>query len=187
MTLVSQSGRAVATTALSLANNSQTLMDLSNDPAFKTALPTGACIGALIVSSSAAVSAIALGDDFGPFYAMPVMAGRTETVPVSAVTPTVTVSAITPEVGSAAGGTSVTVTGFGFAAGASVTVGGIQASAVTFVDSYTLKVTTPAHPATPAADVVVTNPGGDSATLANAFDYEPAPTVIYFNETFENG
>src|SRR5207244_10875849 len=77
MTLVSQSGQAVATTALSLANNSQTLMDLSNDPAFKTALPTGAFIGALIVSSSAPVSVIALGDDFGPFYAMPVMAGRT--------------------------------------------------------------------------------------------------------------
>src|SRR5262249_58223640 len=82
------------------------------------------------------------------------------------------VTSTTPATGPATGGTSVTITGTGFVNGASVSFGGIAASNVAFVNSTTVSATTPAHAGGPA-DVVVTNPGGLTDTLASGFTFRP--------------
>jgi hypothetical protein len=91
-------------------------------------------------------------------------AGLTRTVPGGGFTyfssqPSLT--SISPSNGSIAGGTSVTLTGTNFQAGATVTLGATAASNVTVVNSTTITAKTPSNPAG-AANVVVTNP--DSTT-----------------------
>jgi IPT/TIG domain len=76
---------------------------------------------------------------------------------------------VTPSSGPTTGGTSVTISGSGFATGATVSIGGANASA-TVVGSTTINAITPAH-AAGAVNVVVTNPGGESATLNSGFSY----------------
>jgi MYXO-CTERM domain-containing protein len=81
-----------------------------------------------------------------------------------------TVSVITPNAGPTAGGTRVSVLGNNFADGATVEIGGNMATAVTVVNASTILATTPAGTAG-AADVTVTNPDGESGTLADGFTY----------------
>ena len=83
-----------------------------------------------------------------------------------------TVSGVNPTSGPTAGGTSVTISGTGFAAGATVTFGGTNATGVVVNNSTTITATTPAH-AAGAVDVVVTNSTGQSGTKTNAFTYNP--------------
>ena len=93
--------------------------------------------------------------------------------------PSPTVTSIAPVSGSTAGGTAVAISGTGFLVGATVSLGGTAATGVTVVSSTSITATTPAH-AAGAADVVVTNSGGQSGTLAGGFTYtasNPAPTV----------
>ena len=80
-----------------------------------------------------------------------------------------TVTAISPSTGSTARPTSVTISGTGFVAGATVTVD-VVAVRVTVVNSTTITAIVPAHTAG-HADVVVTNPGGSGGTLTAAFTY----------------
>jgi hypothetical protein len=88
-----------------------------------------------------------------------------------------TVTSITPNSGTINGGTTVTITGTGFLAGATVKLGGTAASAVTVVTGGTITATTPAH-AVGAVSVVVTNTDSQSGTLANGYTYtNPPPTV----------
>ena len=90
-----------------------------------------------------------------------------------------TVSAISPSSGSANGGTAVSITGTGFQAGATVSLGGTAATNVTVVSSTSITATTGAH-AAGAVNVVVTNAAQQSGTLANGYTYiviNPAPTV----------
>src|SRR5688500_13488928 len=79
---------------------------------------------------------------------------------------------VSPSSGPVTGGTSVTITGTGFAAGATVTIGGASAPA-TVVGSTTINAVTPAH-ASGSVTVVVTNPGGQSGSLSNGFVYASA-------------
>jgi len=92
--------------------------------------------------------------------------------------PTPTVSMISPTSGTTGGGTPVTITGTGFLAGASVTLGGTAASNVNVVSTTSITATTAAH-AAGAVNVVVTNMDGQSGTLTNGYTYVsyPAPTV----------
>jgi phosphatidylserine/phosphatidylglycerophosphate/cardiolipin synthase-like enzyme len=95
--------------------------------------------------------------------------------------PAPTVGSITPNSGPTTGGTSVTITGTNFVSGASVSIGGTAATGVSVNSSTSITATTPAH-AAGAANVVVTNPDNQSATLAGGFTYQtppppPAPTV----------
>src|SRR3989449_4290655 len=91
--------------------------------------------------------------------------------------PTPTVSAISPSSGTSSGGTAVTLTGTGFTAGATVSLGGTATTNVTVVSSTSLTATTAAH-AAGAVDVVVTNSDGQSGTLTGGYTYtNPAPTV----------
>ena len=93
------------------------------------------------------------------------------------VVPPPTVTGVSPASGSTNGGTAVTITGTGFAAGATVTIGGTAATGVTVVNSTSITATTPAH-AAGTVGVTVTNTDSQSGTAANAFTYvAPAPTV----------
>jgi hypothetical protein len=90
--------------------------------------------------------------------------------------PAPTVSSVSPNNGSLGGGTPITITGTGFRAGATVTVGGNPATSVNFVSTTTLTAVTPAGSAGAAA-VQVTNPDAQSGALAGGFTYTTAPTV----------
>jgi hypothetical protein len=85
------------------------------------------------------------------------------------------VTSIAPSRGSSTGATSVTILGTGFEAGVTVTFSGTPGNVVVSSPGV-LRATTPAHAAGDVA-VVVTNPGGASATLAQPYSYiqDPAP------------
>jgi hypothetical protein len=75
----------------------------------------------------------------------------------------------------------VTITGSDFLANADVKFGGVAATNVSVASGTTITAVTPARPGGPV-NVSVTNPDGQSATLANGFTYVapppgPAPTV----------
>jgi IPT/TIG domain-containing protein len=92
-----------------------------------------------------------------------------------ATTPVLTT--VSPTSGPTSGGTSVTLTGRNFASGTTVSFGGVAATNTTVVSGTQVKAVTPAH-AEGSVGVVVTNPGGQSATLANGFRFvAPAPIV----------
>ncbi len=97
--------------------------------------------------------------------------------------PPPTVSTVSPNSGSAAGGPSVTITGTGFLAGASVTFGTTAATNIVVVSSTSITARTPAH-AAGAVNLTVTNTDGQSYTLPNAFTYtNPAPSVTSISPT----
>ena len=79
-------------------------------------------------------------------------------------------SGVTPSIGATSGGLGVTISGTDFAAGASVSIGGSPATNVAVVNATSITATTPAH-AAGMADIVVTNPDGQSASLTGAFTY----------------
>jgi hypothetical protein len=81
-----------------------------------------------------------------------------------------TVTAISPTSGTTAGDTSVTITGTGFVSGATVTLGGVPATSVVVGSSTTITAVTGARVAG-TVDVVVTNPGPASGTLASGYTY----------------
>ena len=83
-----------------------------------------------------------------------------------------------PSMGPSSGGTSVTVTGMNFKAGCTATLGGASVGGVGFLSSTQITITTPAG-SPGAATLAVTNPDGQSGTLANAFTYAsfPVPTL----------
>jgi PKD repeat protein len=80
------------------------------------------------------------------------------------------VSSISPPSGATTGQTFVTIRGANFNSAATVQIGGVAATSVTFVDATTLTAVSPAHAAGPV-NVAVTNPGPQTATLTNGFAY----------------
>ena len=93
--------------------------------------------------------------------------------------PAPTVTSIIPNTGTANGGSSVTIAGTGFLAGATVSLGGTSATSVNVTSSTSITATTAAH-AAGAVSVVVTNSDTQSGTLNNGYTYtasNPAPTV----------
>ncbi|MBZ5658676.1 MAG: IPT/TIG domain-containing protein, partial [Acidobacteriia bacterium] len=88
------------------------------------------------------------------------------------------VTSITPNMGTINGGTGVTITGTGFLAGATVSLGGTATTGVTMMSGTSISATTAAHSAG-SVSVVVTNTDGQNGTLTNGYTYtNPAPTVI---------
>jgi hypothetical protein len=91
--------------------------------------------------------------------------------------PAPTATAVSPLSGTTIGGTAVTISGSNFAAGATVTIGGLPASNVVVVNGTSITATTPAH-AAGSVNVTVTNPDSQAATLTNGFTYvSTAPTI----------
>lgn len=81
-----------------------------------------------------------------------------------------TVVAVSPTIGPTEIASEIRVTGTGFQGGATLMLGG-AAARVIGVTSTTITATTTAH-AAGSVDVVVTNPGGPSATLTGAYTFE---------------
>lgn len=99
------------------------------------------------------------------------------TITAGAAAPTVT--GIAPASGSTGGGTNVTITGTGFLAGATVSIGGVAATSVVVSTATTITAVTGAS-AAGTVDVVVTNPGGAAGTKASAYTYVAASTGLRF-------
>jgi hypothetical protein len=97
----------------------------------------------------------------------------TATVTVVVLSTAPTVGAVNPGSGSTAGGTQVTVSGTNFSPGASVTFGGTAATGVSVTSATTITCKTPSHSAG-SVGVQVTNQGGQSGQLSNAFTYTAA-------------
>ena len=97
------------------------------------------------------------------------------------------VSSIAATSGPASGGTSITVTGSNFVNGATVKIGGAAATNVAFVDSGHLTCKTPALGAGALYDVVVTNPGNSSGTLAKGWlaDFTDVPQAFLYHNAIE--
>jgi len=87
----------------------------------------------------------------------------------------IVVTAITPTNGKQAGGNRGSITGSGFLAGATVTIGSIPATDV--VVSSTLIIFTIPPGAAGAKDVIVTNSDGQKKTLRGGYTYNPFPTI----------
>ena len=104
--------------------------------------------------------------------------------------PAPTVASVAPTSGTASGGTPITITGTGFLAGATVSLGGTAATNVVVSSGTTITATTPAH-AAGAVNVVVTNTDAQAGTLANGYTYNPvgnpAPTVTSVAPTSRHG
>ena len=98
------------------------------------------------------------------------------------LTPVVT--SITPSSGSIAGGTTVAVNGANFAAGATVTFGGVNTT-LTFESDRRVTAVTPAAPAS-TVGVTLTNPGGRTSTLAGAFTYLATSTTPITEAILQN-
>ena len=95
--------------------------------------------------------------------------------------------AIAPSTGPTTGGTAVTITGTGFSAGATVKLGGTNATNVTVASSTSITATTPAHTAG-VKDVQVTNTDNQSGTLTSGFTYTstPSETVLLADDFNDN-
>ena len=84
------------------------------------------------------------------------------------------VSAVQPNEGLESGGMLAMLTGSGFEEGATVMIDGANAPAVTVASSHVIVFTIPAGEAG-AANLTVTNPNGDDATLPDGFTYTAVP------------
>ncbi len=84
--------------------------------------------------------------------------------------PALSIGYLSPATGPASGGTTATVRGSGFEAGATTSVGGAGAS-TTFIDSNTLQITIPPG-SVGGARVLIQNPGGTTYSLDAGFTYQ---------------
>ncbi len=113
----------------------------------------------LLVAAWAVVALASCGGDEGPNNPTPNPGNQTPTV-----------SAVAPASGTTLGGTTVTITGTNFAAGATVTIGGTPASDVAVQGPTSLTARTSQHASGPG-DVVVTV-GSRSGMLPGGFRFE---------------
>ena len=104
------------------------------------------------------------GADLGPTW------GPGDLPPANADGPGIL--ALDPPVAATSGGSLISVTGVGLEPGSVIAIGGKDAPVVEFLDSRTMTVAAPSHPAG-TTDVVVTNPDGRSARLPAGFRYDP--------------
>jgi hypothetical protein len=94
------------------------------------------------------------------------------------IAPAPILTTVSPTSGASAGGTSVTITGENFASGATVIFGGTAATSVVVASATRIAANTPPH-VEGSVNVVVTNPDGQSATLAGAFAFvAPAAPIL---------
>ena len=88
---------------------------------------------------------------------------------------------VSPASGPPLGGTEICVTGADVIDGATVTVGGVPATNVRWLNGTTLAAVTGKAVRVGPVDVVVTNPGAAPVTLAKAFTYETAKHLVDVN------
>ncbi|MDP6599509.1 MAG: IPT/TIG domain-containing protein, partial [Candidatus Poribacteria bacterium] len=105
----------------------------------------------------------------------------TQSLQVTAGTP-LTLTKVAPTQGGLMGGITVTLTGTGFLAGATVTFGDKTVDVVVDDAGTTITAVVPASSAG-AVDVTVTNSDGQAGTLPQAFSYNSAPTLTNLTPT----
>jgi uncharacterized cupredoxin-like copper-binding protein len=92
------------------------------------------------------------------------------------------INSVSPATGPTSGGTVFTISGAGFAAGATVTVGGRAAGQINVVNSTTITALSPFGTTNELAglpqDVVVTNPDGTKITKTGGFQYSIPPLSV---------
>ena len=95
--------------------------------------------------------------------------------------------AISPSSGPDSGGTGVAITGSGFQAGATVSIGGAAATGVSVGSAGFLTATMPARDPGTLHDVVVTNPDTSSSTLVEGWlsDFLDVPRADLFHSYVE--
>ena len=125
--------------------------------------PAGAAGAAivLVINPGGAISGLANGFSYST------------TATVAPTVGAVTVASVFPSTGPLTGGTSISITGSGFASGASVSVGNTSATAGVISSTQIVVVVPPAAQAGAVA-VTVANPTGGAASLPNAFTYVAA-------------
>jgi len=89
-----------------------------------------------------------------------------------------TINGINPTSGLLTGGTFVVIAGKGFEAGATMKIGGISGSVISATNTQIRAITGRAS-VSGFSDVLVTNPGGQSAVLSNGFNYESSPSYYF--------
>lgn len=133
--------------------------------------------GLLALAVALGITSACGGDRGSPLSptALPPVAAPTPLSPEAAVFSPLSLGivAVSPSSGPVGGRTTVTITGNNFAAGAVVLVGGLPALDVLVLTSTAITAVTPAH-AEGVVDVIVTNPDGESTTLAGAYTYTTA-------------
>jgi hypothetical protein len=154
------------TTGVAFGGNSATGVTVNSNTQITATAPAGTGIVDITVSNSVGTSATSAADLF-TYVAPP------------------TLTSISPTAGPTAGGTTVIITGTGFAAAPGT--GAVRFGATTA--TYTINSNTQITATAPAAaagtyDVTVTTVGGTSATsAADQFTYVPAPTVTSISPT----
>ncbi len=78
--------------------------------------------------------------------------------------------------GTQLGGDTINITGFNFANGIQISIGGSNCTTSTFIDENHISCITPIK-TTGIYDLVMINPDTQSTTVKNAFTYDPAPIV----------
>ncbi len=99
--------------------------------------------------------------------------------------PAPTVTSAAPNSGTTAGGTVITITGTGFTATPTATVGGVPCIGPSFLSSTALTCTTGAHSAG-AVTIIVTNPDAQTGSAASAFTYTTPGTFVRIPVRFDN-
>jgi hypothetical protein len=143
-------------TAVKFGSNDATSFTVNSATSITAVSPAGTGTVDVTVTSPAGTSAISEADRFayGP-----------------------TVTKVEPNVGPAAGGTSVTITGTGFAGATAVKFGSTAATSFTVTSGSSITATSPAGTGT--VDVTVTSPSGTSPISgADRFTYGPTVTKV---------
>ena len=136
-------------------------------------LATGPALVTMPASSTQTIAFTGYGAALLEFSSSsPPPSGAPTPTPTPTATPAPIVSSVAPNGGSIAGGTSVTLQGANFQAGATVSFGG-SALSVGTITATTITGTTTAHSAG-AVTVTVTNPGGQSGSCSGCFTYSSA-------------
>jgi len=159
----------------------------SNFASGATVLFGGTAAGSVKVLSSSQVQAVTPAHIAGTVDVSLAQSGQTATLSNSftynAVTPTVT--GVSPDSGPTAGGTTVTISGSNFLAGALVLFGTVSTPAINITGTQ-VQVVTPAH-ASGLVDVSVENPGNLIGKLPGSFTYNSStsgpPTVASVSPT----
>lgn len=89
------------------------------------------------------------------------------------------IALVSPSSGPPAGGTTVTISGSGFAEGFQVAFGGVVAPGAILLDASTISVKTPAHERG-FVDVTVTLTDGSRVTWSNGYQYNTSPPTAAF-------
>ena len=144
-------------TAVKFGSSGATSFKVNSATSITAVSPAGTGVVDVIVSTAGGDSATSSADQFS-------------------YVPPPTVTNVTPNAGPLAAGTSVTITGANFVAGATVKFGAASASGVKVVSETSITAVAPAGTGT--VDVTVSTPGGTSAAgAADQFSYVPLPTV----------